>query len=130
MITRVRPERATELARRVNEEPSPGQSDAHRGGAAPWVSIRRRRPPLPALAILSRPCHAEPGEARKARGSGGFSFGTRTPGCRATSRRFTLGWVDLPLRGASGRIQLSMIDGYPGTAGFVGAFNLYKHLVQ
>ena len=29
--TRVHPERATELARRVNEEPSPGQSDAPTG---------------------------------------------------------------------------------------------------
>ena len=31
----VRPERATEWARRVNEEPSPGQSDAHRAERHP-----------------------------------------------------------------------------------------------
>ena len=73
-----------------------------RGGAAPWVSVRHRRPPLPRACEPppALPCRA--GGGSQSEGSGGFSFGTRTPGCRAASRRFTLGWVDLPLRGAPG----------------------------
>ena len=45
--TRVRPERATELARRVNEEPSPGQSDAPpgRSGTLGWVDLPLRGAP-------------------------------------------------------------------------------------
>ena len=71
------------------------------------------RPPPPPPSLCdpppALPCRA--GGGSQSEGSGGFSFGTRNPGCRAASRRFTLGWVDLPLRGASGYIN-------PGTQGF------------